>query len=100
VANLLKAEILGQEFTLKGDLEEQALEKVAAHLKGKIREIQANLPGANKVQLSVLAALNITYDYFLLKEEFERTMNTLETKGREWLRKLETGVPQSPSSEV
>jgi cell division protein ZapA len=100
VANLLKAEILGQEFTLRGDLEEQALEKVAAHLKEKIREIQVNLPGANKVQLSVLAALNITLDYFLLKEEFDRTMNTLETKSRQWLHKLETGVPPSPSSEV
>jgi len=100
VANLLKAEILGQEFTLKGELEEQSLEMVAAHLKEKIKEIQATLPGANKVQLSVLAALNITYDYFLLKEEFDRTMNTLETKSRQWLLKLETGFPLSPSSEV
>ena len=100
VANLLKSEILGQEFTLKGDLEEQALEKVAAHLKEKIKEIQTTLPGANKVQISVLAALNITYDYFLLKEEFDRTMNTLETKSRQWLLKLETGFPPSPSSEV
>jgi cell division protein ZapA len=100
VGNRIKAEILGQEFTLKGELEEQVLEKVALHVKEKISEIQANLPGANKVQLSVLAALNITYDYFLLREEFDRTMNTLETKGRQWLLKLETGFPPLPSSEV
>jgi cell division protein ZapA len=100
VGNVIQAEILGQDFTLKGELEEQVLEKVALHLKEKIKEVQASLPGANKVQLSVLAALNIAYEYFLLREEFDRTVNTLETKGRHWLLKLEAGFPPLPSSEV
>jgi cell division protein ZapA (FtsZ GTPase activity inhibitor) len=100
VSVLYKAEILGQEFTLKGDLEPHILEQVTDLLGGKIKEIQQQLPGATKVHVAVLAALNITYDYFLLKEELEKTVNTLEARSHHWIARLETGFPLQSSTEV
>lgn len=95
-----KAEILGQEFTLKGDLELPLLEKVTRLLAEKIQEVQRQLPGASKVHLSVLAGLNIAYDYFLLREELDQTIKTLETKSHQWIAKLEAGFPEQSSAEV
>lgn len=100
MSGLYKAEILGQEFTLKGDLEPHLLEQVTNLLRDKIKEIEQQLPGANKVHISVLAALNIAYDYFLLKEELEKTVNILETKSHQWIAKLEAGFPGQSSTEV
>jgi cell division protein ZapA len=100
VGVIYKVEILGQEFTLRGDLEPQLLEKVTNLLTDKIKEIQQQLPGATKVHVSVLAALNIAHDYFLLKEELEKTVNTLETKGHQWLARLEAGTAGQPATEV
>ena len=95
---LYKAEILGQEFTLRRDLEPHLLEQVTNLLRDKIMEIQQQLPGATKVHVSVLAALNIAYDYFLLKEELEKTVNTLETKSQQWINRLESGFPGQSST--
>ena len=95
-----KAEILGQEFTLKGDLELPLLEKVTKLFAEKIQEVQRQLPGASKGHLSVLAGLNIAYDYFLLQEELDQTIKTLETKSHQWIAKLEAGFPDQSSAEV
>ena len=97
---IYKIEILGQEFTLKGELEPQLLEKVTKLLTDKIGEIQHQMPGATKVHAAVLAALNIAYDYFLLKEELEQTVSTLEAKSHQWLARLEAGFSGQPSAEV
>ncbi|MBI5585955.1 MAG: cell division protein ZapA [Deltaproteobacteria bacterium] len=85
---------------MKGELEPQLLEKVTNLLTEKIKEIEQQLPGATKVHVSVLAALNIAYDYFLLKEELEQTVNTLEARSHQWLAKLEAGFPGQSSTEV
>ena len=100
MSNIFKAEILGQEFTLKGELEVPVLERVSRFLEERIQEVQQQLPGANKVHVSVLAALNIAYEYFLLKEELDLTLKTLETKGQQWIAKLEAGVSDQSSAEV
>lgn len=100
MSNIFKAEILGQEFTLKGELEVPVLERVSRFLEERIQEVQQQLPGANKVHVSVLAALNIAYEYFLLKEELDLTLKTLETKGHQWIAKLEAGVSDQSSAEV
>ena len=51
-------------------------------------------------EVARLAALNITYDYFLLKEELEKTVNTLEARSHQWIARLETGFPIQSSTEV
>jgi cell division protein ZapA len=100
VSVIYKAEILGQEFTLKGDLEPHILEQVTNLLREKIKEIEQQLPGATKIHVSVLAALNIAYDYFLLKEELEKTVHTLEARSHQWIARLEAGFAEQSSTEV
>jgi cell division protein ZapA len=88
VTKLFKAEILGQEFTLRGDLESDLVDRVAQLVNQKIQEVQASMPTHNKIHLSIMAALNIAHDYLELKQNLDQLEKTIEEKGKRWLLKL------------
>jgi cell division protein ZapA (FtsZ GTPase activity inhibitor) len=89
VPPLFKVEILGNEYTLRGDLDPGLLERVSLLLNERLKEVQASMPSANKVHLVILTALNITYDYLLAKEALEQMEKMVETKGRQWISRLD-----------
>ena len=90
MSDLFKVDILGNEYTLRGDLDSGLLEKVSALLNERIKEVQASMPSANKVHLVILTALNITYDYLLTKETLDQMEKMIETKSRQWISKLDS----------
>ena len=90
---LFKVDILGNEYTLKGDLDPGLLEKVSALLNERIKEVQSSIPSANKIHLVVLTALNIAYDYLLTKEALDQMEKTVESKSRQWITKLDSCKP-------
>jgi cell division protein ZapA (FtsZ GTPase activity inhibitor) len=89
VSDLFKVDILGNEYTLRGDLDPGLLEKVSALLNERIKEVQASMPSANKVHLVILTALNIAYDYLLTKETLDQMQKMVEAKSRQWITKLD-----------
>lgn len=89
MAESFKVEILGSEYTLKGDVDPGFLEKVAFFLKEKIEEVRAAMPTANKVHVVMLTALNISCDYLQTKEALERMEKAMEAKSQEWISKLD-----------
>jgi cell division protein ZapA (FtsZ GTPase activity inhibitor) len=90
VSDLFKVDILGNEYTLRGDLDPGLLEKVSALLNERIKEVQASMPSANKVHLVILTALNIAYDYLLTKETLDQMEKMVEAKSRQWITKLDS----------
>ncbi len=90
---LFKVDILGNEYTLKGDLDPGLLEKVSALLNERIKEVQSSIPSANKIHLVVLTALNIAYDYLLTKEALDQMEKTVKSKSRQWITKLDSCKP-------
>jgi cell division protein ZapA len=93
VSELIKVDILGNEYTLRGDLDPGLLEKVSALLNERIKEVQSSIPSANKVHLVVLTALNIAYDYLLTKEALDQMEKMVESKSRQWINKLDSCKP-------
>jgi len=93
VSPLFKVDILGNEYTLKGDLDPGLLEKVSALLNERIKEVQSSIPSANKIHLVVLTALNIAYDYLLTKEALDQMEKTVKSKSRQWITKLDSCKP-------
>jgi cell division protein ZapA len=93
VSQLIKVDILGNEYTLRGDLDPGLLEKVSALLNERIKEVQSSIPSANKVHLVVLTALNIAYDYLLTKEALDQMEKMVESKSRQWITKLDSCKP-------
>ena len=90
MSELFKVDILGNEYTLRGDLDPGLLEKVSALLNERIKEIEASMPSTNKVHLVILTALNITYDYLLTKETLDQMEKMVEAKSRQWITKLDS----------
>ncbi len=90
MSDLFKVDILGNEYTLRGDLDPGLLEKVSALLNERIKEVQASMPSANKVHLVILTALNIAYDYLLTKETLDQMEKMVEAKSRQWITKLDS----------
>ncbi len=90
MSDLFKVDILGNEYTLRGDLDPGLLEKVSALLNERIKEVQASMPSANKVHLVILTALNIAYDYLLTKETLDQMQKMVEAKSRQWITKLDS----------
>ncbi len=93
MSQLFKVDILGNEYTLRGDLDPGLLEQVSALLTERIKEVQSSMPSANKVHLVVLTALNITYDYLQTKEALEQMEKMVESKSRQWITKLNSCNP-------
>lgn len=90
MSQLFKVEILGNEYTLKGDLDPELLEKVSVLLNQRIKEVESSIPSTNKVHLVLLTALNIAYDYLQAKEELEQMEKMMETKSLQWVTKLDS----------
>jgi cell division protein ZapA len=93
VSQIFKVDILGNEYTLKGDLDPKLLEKVSVLLNQRIKEVESSMPSINKLHLVILTALNITYDYLQAKEELEQFEKMLETKTQQWVTKLDSCNP-------
>ena len=93
MSELFKVDILGNEYTLRGDLDPGLLEKVSTLLNERIKEVQSSIPSANKVHLVVLTALNIAYDYLLTKEALDQMEKMVESKSRQWITKLDSCKP-------
>ena len=93
MSQLFKVDILGNEYTLKGDLDPGLLEKVSVLLNERIKEVQSSIPSANKIHLVVLTALNIAYDYLLTKEALDQMEKMVESKSRRWITKLDSCKP-------
>ena len=90
MSELFKVDILGNEYTLRGDLDPGLMERVATLLNERIREVQASMPSANKVHLVILAALNMAYDYLQTKETLDQMEKMMEAKSRQWITKLDS----------
>lgn len=70
----VQVEIHGQQYTLRvdGDESPEYVEQLASYVEGKIREIAEETPTVDSLKLSILAALNITDEYFRLKLDTDR----------------------------
>ena len=90
MSELFKVDILGNEYTLRGDLDPGLMEKVSTLLNERIKEVQSSMPSANKVHLVILAALNITFDYLQTKENLDHMEKIVEAKSRQWITKLDS----------
>jgi cell division protein ZapA len=60
-------EIFGQTYTLRGQGDGAYLRDLAAHVDAKMREISDSTRTADTLKIAILAALNITDEYYQLR---------------------------------
>ncbi len=70
----IDVEIFGQQYTLKGDADEQYIRRLAAYVDEQMKAVAKGMKTATMSKLAVLAAINIAHELFrteLLHEQEE-----------------------------
>ena len=63
----IQVEIYGQDYQIKAGADPDYIKNIARYVDLKMREIASSVPTVDSLKIAVLAALNITDEFFLLK---------------------------------
>jgi cell division protein ZapA len=74
----IRVDIYDQQYTIRGDLDREYIQKLAKYLDGKMRVIAERTHTVDSLRVAVLAALNITDEYHRLKAQQEATEKKVE----------------------
>jgi len=68
-SNEVRVQIFGTSYTIRGEAEAAYVQRVAAYVDAKMREINEKLPVASVAKVAVLASLNLADELFREREE-------------------------------
>ena len=85
-SNKVKVRIYGQEYTIAGERDADAIREIADHVNEKMRELSRSFSTNGQGNLAVLTAINIADEYYEAKAETERLK---EANERHYLRMWE-----------
>jgi cell division protein ZapA len=63
----IHVEIYGQNYQIKAGADSEYIKNIARYVDLKMREIASGVPTVDSLKIAVLAALNITDEFFQLK---------------------------------
>jgi len=78
--DLVRVQILGREYTVRSDEEEERVRKIAEYVNQKIKEVAEGTKTVSTLNIVILAALNIANDYFKAVESQKNFTQTIEAK--------------------
>jgi cell division protein ZapA len=81
-SNVVKVNILGQEYVISTSADPRYIKEVAAYMNEKMEELKNSGIDANSQQLkiAVLAGMNITDELFAQKANQKKIIDTVEAK--------------------
>ncbi len=99
-----RVEILGRQYTLKGDVDPTYMIQLADYINGKLSEMRRIAPGADFNKLTLLVCLNLADEIFQLRSRLKRlpegvdeeTLTAMYEKTRSMLKMLEDGLIGEP----
>lgn len=88
--NILKVNIYGTEYPIKGTTDVEYIKRVAQYVDSKMREVNKNISIDSSLKVSILAALNITDELF--KERENKTASFSETNLEERIKNINSDL--------
>ena len=89
---VVKIELLGQTYTLRTSTEESKVQDAANLVEAKLEEYQAVTRSNIKLDMAVLAALDIANEYLQLKDSTENMKERLEARSRAIIKTIEAEI--------
>ncbi len=80
--NILKVNIYGTEYPIKGTTDVEYIKKVARYVDSKMREVNKNISIDSSLKVAILAALNITDELFKERETGSTSISESELNER------------------
>lgn len=90
----IQIEIYGQTYQVKAGADPDYIKNVARYVDAKMREIAAGTPTVDSLKIAVLAALNITDEYFQLKRSKQDVDREIERRTENLNQLLDSFEPQ------
>jgi len=78
--NVVKVNIFGTEYPIKGDSDVDYIQDVASYVNNKMIEIEKSLTVKSLLKVAILAALNIADELYKERGEKINLLSTLEEK--------------------
>ena len=77
----VKVSIMGQEYNVRTDADPKYIKKVAKFVEDRMKEIQEAAPDTtSQLRIAVLAAMNVTDEYFSTMQKKNEAIDKLESK--------------------
>ncbi len=93
---IVKIDLFGEEFRFKPDGQVKDPDKVAQHLKDYINEAEAlfqnKTTGRNKIVVLLLAAMNLSKDFYELKQQHSELERDVEKRISSLRYKIDKGI--------
>jgi len=80
LADHIKLNVLGKEYSIKSNLEEESLNEISEYLNQKVAEVLKTTKTVATNNILILTAMNIANDYFQAKNRNEEIIATVDTK--------------------
>ena len=85
----IRVVIYDQEYFVRGDMDEEYIQKLAKYLDAKMRAIAGRTRTVDSLRVAVLAALNVADEYHRMKAKYEETTKRVDEKVEECSRILD-----------
>jgi cell division protein ZapA len=72
--------IYDQEYFMRGDLNEEYIQKLAKYVDGKMRSIADRTRTVDTVRVAMLAALNLADEYHQMKAKYEKASQSVDER--------------------
>ncbi len=93
---IVKIDLFGEEFRFKPDDQVENPEKVAQYLKNYLKEaenmFQNKTSGKNKIAILLLAAMNVSKDFYELKVQHATLEKEIDNRLSFLLKKIDKGI--------
>ena len=89
---LVRVSIMGQEYPIRADADEEYIREIAAFLDERMRAIQQAEPSRPPLKIAILAALNLADELFTLRRERKEIVQKFEQKAKEFSNHLDQGL--------
>jgi cell division protein ZapA len=76
----ITVDIFGQRYSLKSEVAEEQVKKVAAYVDRKMREVAEGTKSVDSLHIAILTALNIAQEYLQEKGSREYLVQRIEDK--------------------
>lgn len=79
-AQSIRVVIYDQEYYMRGDLNQEYIQKLAQYVDGKMRSIAERTRTVDTLRIAILAALNVADEYHQIKARHEQMTHHMDQK--------------------
>ena len=76
----IRVVIYDQEYFMRGDLNQEYIQKLATYLDTKMRSIAERTRTVDTVRVAMLAALNVADEYHQMKAKYEKATQNIDER--------------------